>query len=277
MDLVDWLPPLTTTGLFAAALWLGRNLILTRLSKGVAHEFDVKLEALRAQLRESEEHLKADLRAKESEIAVVRSGALAALANRQTSVDKRRIEAVDQIWNAVINLGPARTVSQMMAYVNFEEAVKAVEGDPRGREVFELLGFGFDPKSLDLSSAGKARPFVTPMVWAQYSALVAACLHAVARWQLLKSGLGAKNNFINDDAVNKLIMLALPHQTSVIEKFGPSVYHLILEELETCLLRELGAMLAGADADLASVEQASKIVAASNVVIEQVSAKKLEV
>jgi len=38
----------------AVALWLTRNLILTRLTNSVEHEFNAKLETLRTQLRESE-------------------------------------------------------------------------------------------------------------------------------------------------------------------------------------------------------------------------------
>lgn len=59
MDLTAWFPPLTTTALFAAALWLGRNIISTRLTKSVEHEFNTKLESVRSQ-RESEERLKAE-------------------------------------------------------------------------------------------------------------------------------------------------------------------------------------------------------------------------
>ena len=83
MALVGWLPALTTTGLLAVALWLTRNLILTRLTNSVEHEFNAKLETLRTQLRESEERLKADLRAKEAEITALRSGAMTAMASRQ--------------------------------------------------------------------------------------------------------------------------------------------------------------------------------------------------
>src|SRR5712691_9429318 len=92
IGLLDWFPAVTTSGLLAMALWLGRNLILTRLTKSVEYEFSKKIEAVRTQFREGEERLKADLRAKEVEIAALRSGAMTALASRQIAVDKRRLE-----------------------------------------------------------------------------------------------------------------------------------------------------------------------------------------
>ena len=105
MDLISWLPSVTTTALLALALWLGRNLIATRLVKSVEHEFNTKLESLRAELRKNEEELfKADLRSKEAEIAALRGGAMTAMASRQVALDKRRLDAVDQLWSALTAL-----------------------------------------------------------------------------------------------------------------------------------------------------------------------------
>ena len=111
MDYLPWIPSLATSALLAAALWLGRNLISTRLTKSVAHEFNTKLETLRAQMREGEERLKAELRVKEAEIVALRSGALTALASRQMAFDKRRLEAVDQLWSSITALAPARSIA----------------------------------------------------------------------------------------------------------------------------------------------------------------------
>lgn len=79
--------------LIATLGWLARNLILTRLKATVQHEFDGKLEALRTDLRKSEESFRADLRAKETDIQVLRSGALSGMASRQATLDKRRLQA----------------------------------------------------------------------------------------------------------------------------------------------------------------------------------------
>jgi len=61
MELVSLLPALTTTALFAGALWLGREMISTRLTRSVQQEFDKKIESVRADLRASEERFKAQL------------------------------------------------------------------------------------------------------------------------------------------------------------------------------------------------------------------------
>jgi len=61
MVLADWIPAVSTTTLLAAGAWLGRNLIVTRLTKSVEHEFNARLETVRAELRLAEERFRADL------------------------------------------------------------------------------------------------------------------------------------------------------------------------------------------------------------------------
>ena len=56
--LLPWLPALTTTGMLALALWLGRTLIANRLNRSVEFEFNARLAELRRDLTASEERLK---------------------------------------------------------------------------------------------------------------------------------------------------------------------------------------------------------------------------
>jgi len=80
MTFIDWLlSTVSTAALLGLVAFLARNLILTRLKASVQHEFDRKLETLGADLHKSEESFKADLRAKETQIEVLRSGALSGL------------------------------------------------------------------------------------------------------------------------------------------------------------------------------------------------------
>lgn len=62
---MDWIPAISTTGIFAGVLWLGRSLITSRLKNAVRHEYDKKLADLKADLTNKQEVLKADLRIKE--------------------------------------------------------------------------------------------------------------------------------------------------------------------------------------------------------------------
>src|SRR5688572_29261593 len=193
MNLYDWLPPITTTAVFAVVLWLCRKLIETRLTKSVQHEFNTKLETLRADFRREEEVLKADLRAKETDIAVLRDGAMTAMASRQIALDNRRLEAVDQLWSAMSALARAKGISMVMAMFKSEDFLKEVARSPQARELVAAIGAGLNPNELASSSvetAAKARPFVSPMAWALFSAYQAIAIQGVLRLQTIKAGVG---------------------------------------------------------------------------------------
>ena len=273
MELISWISALVPAGLLAAVLWLGRNLILTRLRESVKHEFNSELEVLRSQLRESEELLKAELIAKGAEIEALRSGAMTALASRQMALDNRRLEAVDQLWSAVTALAPARVVSQIMSVIKFEKAAEYAERNPKVRALFELFGSGVDLKSLDLTGAQKSRPFVSPMVWATYSAMLVISMQAVIRCEALKAGIGA-TDLTNTEGICKLLKAALPNRAGYIDKCDPAGYYFLLEELEAKLLQEFNAMLSGASADKASMEQAAEILKLANEVSNELNSTK---
>ena len=270
MDFYDWIPAISTTSLLAFVVWLMRSIIKTRLSKSVQHEFDTKLEVIRTQLRKNEESFKADLRAKDAQIELLRSGAISGLASRQATLDKRRIEAVDQLWSAVTELAPAKSASAMMTAIKFEAAAKEAAKNPRFRQLFEMLGAALDLKKLGSTNASKVRPFVSEMSWAIFSAYQAVLLFAVTQLHMLKGGLDMPD-VMNTSAITKLVQAVLPHHTAYLEKYGASGYHHLVEELESQLLKELRNFLKGEESDRASVEQAAIILQESQRVIETIS------
>jgi hypothetical protein len=270
MNFLDWIPAISTSSLLAFALWLMRSVISTRLTKSVQHEFDTKLEILRAELRKNEESFKSELRAKDAQIELLRSGAMSGLASRQAALDKRRIEAVDQLWSAVIELAPAKSASATMSVIIFEEAAKEAAKNPKFRQMFETLGGNLDFKQFQGTSALKVRPFVSDMSWAIFSAYQAILLFAVSQIQMLKTGLDAPK-ILNIDAVSKLVQTAMPHYTEYLSKYGSAGFHYLLDELESRLLKELQNILKGEESDKASIEEAAVILKESERLMETIS------
>lgn len=198
------------------------------------------------------------------------------MASREMLADKRRLEAIDQLWSSATALEPAKMLCAMMSIINFETAAKRAERDPNFRKTIEALGGGFDLKLLDLSGAAKARPFLSPMAWATYAALSALVWFLVIRWHVLKSGLRDFQSVADDEPINKVIKAALPEHADFVDKHGPSGYYLLMNLLETKLLQELQANLAGAEADKASIEQAAEIVRQSDEVLKRRLASELK-
>ena len=252
-----WIVSIVPTALLGFALWLGRKFIATRLVKSVEHEFDAKLEAVRDEFRKQEEAFKTDLRLKENEIIGLRSGVMTAMISRQMALDKRRLEAVDQLWSAVTALAGAKSISSLMAAVKFDVVAEEAARNPDVREMFTAMGTAFDPNKLDRSGPEKARPFVSPMAWALFSAYQAIVMQAVLKVQIIKSGIGA--DLLDKKAVSKLVKAALPHQAEFIDKHGDAGYHYLLEELERALLAALRKMLVGEETDQANLDRANNI------------------
>lgn len=254
-----WFPAITTTGLFAAVLWLSRQLIAARLSKSVQFEFDAKIEVVRHEIREKEESLKAELRVKENEIAALRDGALAALSNRKAALDRRRLEAVDQLWESFNALTPARTIAEFMSVPAFAAITPMrVNTDSSVRDLLQVLGARFDMGSLGQGGANSARPFVDPIVWAMYSTIRAVILDSVLHWSFLKDG--KESDFIDHGLVKTMLMSALPLREEDIKNMSPPLYPTLLDALEDRLLEEIRLMLRGVESDRETLDQAQAII-----------------
>lgn len=224
-QLSNWIPALTTTSLFGVALWLARTLIMTRLRNSVKNEFDSKLEVLRSELK-----------SKEAQIESLRTGAMSGLITRQGVLYKRKLEAIDQIWSAVKEIEKAKYISAIMATLKFEECAKESAMNPQFRTVFETFGGNFDITKINVSGAALARPFLTPLAWAYYSAYSSIVMLAVAKMQILKIGVDDAKKFLDFESSNNLLKTVLPSRAEYIDKYGTSAHHYLLEEIEQLLL-----------------------------------------
>jgi len=138
--------------------------------------------------------------------------------------------------------------------------------------MFTILGSGCDLTKLNTISAHKARPFVSPMVWAVFRAYTTIAMGAAIRIEGLKSGIAT--DLVNHGSIKKLVKAALPHQSEYLDKFGEAGYHYLLDELEEKLLREINVMLSGKEADQANVDQVAQIIGLCNEIDGALNAKR---
>lgn len=254
---MDWLlTAASTSALLAVAIWLSRNLILTRLSNAVKHTYDEKLENLKALIRSNEESLRAELKAKESQIEALRNGALSGITSRQAQLYERQIAAVDHIWTAVTALTPAKATSAFISVIKIDVVAKKVASNPKYAEVFDSIG-QFDTQILLEIVPAKSRPFITPLAWALYYAYESILVHASVRLKTLQCGVD--EDYIDIESLKQTVKAALPHHTSYIDTHGIKSFHHLLDELEVSLLEELRNILDGKKADKESVERAALI------------------
>ncbi|MCI0420645.1 MAG: hypothetical protein L0312_15700, partial [Acidobacteria bacterium] len=229
---MDWIPAISTSALLALALWLTRNLVLTRLTKSVQHEFDAKLETLRAVLRKNEEEFKAELRRKDDEITAIRTAAMTALASSQAEVERRRIQAVDQLWNGVKVLSSGKWAASVLSTLKIDIVSAHIENDPKLQQVIGVMALNIDeiPKLWTGSEAHAARPYVSPMAWALFSAYQAIMGFAVSLLAMLKQGLPAEK-FFDQKGIANILKAALPEHGEYIDRYGSAGYFYLLDQL----------------------------------------------
>jgi hypothetical protein len=258
MQLTDWIPALTTTSLLSLALWLSRALITARLTRSVQHEFDEKLEQLKSDFRAAEKSLEATLAQRSAELESLRAGALSGITQRRALLDKRRLEAIDQLWGTLIRNQSARSLAMTMSVMKLENIAEQVGRDDRLRDLIKVSGGGFDPSKLDYVTASLARPYVSDMAWALFIAIQAITSYYVAHWVALSNGIDSRNMVAND-AVQKLILAVTPEYKEYLETNGLSASYHLLERLDTLLLGELNLIATNYQQDKESVEQAAEI------------------
>jgi len=243
-----WIPALTTTSLFAGALWLARSIIVTRLRKSVQHEFDEKLEAI-----------KSELKTKEAQIESLRNGAMSGLITRQGALYQRKLEAIDQIWASVKELEKGKYTSVTLGALNVEECMKQSGKSENLKEFFQNVGGNTDLTVLDTSGAKLARPFLTPLAWAYYSAYSSVIAQALAVMNALKIGVKDVEKFLNFENTNNLLKIVLPSWSEYIDKYGISGHHSLLDEIEKLLLIELKNIQNGHEDDKENTRRAAMI------------------
>ncbi len=251
---MEWLPAISTTGVFAVSLWILRKYIGAKLIESVKHEYDTKLEAMRAEIER-----------KQSQITALRSGALSSAQTKSTLLYQKKIEASEAIWATVVSLTPAKNLSEMLS--GFKVGVLQTEAakNPDLREVFKAISSGYDPKSLGTIEAHRYRPYCSKMLWALFSTYTAIVIRAVIRVEMIKAGID--KDFTKDEHLKGLIGSVLPHQIPLIEKYGIDASHYLIEELETNMIAEISRIHQSSEDDEESIKRAADILAKSEKVM----------
>jgi hypothetical protein len=157
-----------------------------------------------------------------------------------------------------------------MARLKFKAAVTLAAQNPNARAMFEALGGQLDIQKLSSVDADRARPFVSQIAWALFSAYRTIVGVAVTKLQVLKAGFDTPN-ILDEDAIRRLITVALPHQAEYVAKYDSGACYYLLEELESRLLEELRNMMQGIESDKATIEQAAVILTESERVMTSIS------
>jgi hypothetical protein len=261
MTFIEWIPALSVPAVLGVAGYWARTLLLTRLKRAVSHEYDAKLEALKAEFEVKQAALKAELQAKQAQLDSFRNAVLSGVTSRQATVDNRRLEAVDQLWEAVRLLGFAKVGATFMSTIKFEALLKEAERNPKAKELAKPFSVPMEKMGQLSIVSHKARPYLSSLAWAYYSAYQGILMFAVLQLEMLKSGLNMPE-LLDSDRVVKLANAALPGYEKYLADHGTAGAFYLLDELESKLLAELTRTLKEGAGDVENIGQVSAILSA---------------
>lgn len=266
---------LVTTTLIGAVAWLLRTVIYERLKARVQHEFDGKLEAIKAEFKAQDTRLQAEFRAKDQQLQLLLGGVLSSRASRQAALDTRRLDAIDALWAAFHRLGPYRTAARMMEKIKYETALDRAAVDPNVRAFFmDIAKFAsVDSEKLKLlgePSAWKSRLYVTDEAWKLFEAYNGVLTLIILRLKQLESG--SPKDFTMVEKTVAEVKAALPHQTRFLEAHGGDGLTFIVDELGEAFERELISMLRNEPRSAADLAEAKVLMAAAEKLVTEPAA-----
>ena len=263
-DWLEWTPTIISA-LIAISIIAGKTWLRSRIENSVKHAFDQKIESVRADLRLNEERLKSELRSKEAEIAALRDGLLSGLGQRQASIDRRRLDAVERLWARVsTGLVAYKTVATTMGIINFDSVAKRTPNDANLRKFFELIISHIPENDIKAGNVSAEEIFLSPLAWAYFSAYQLILYLAYSRAKLLALGVRDPSDMLDFSVLRETLKAALPHQSEYIDVQPVSSYHYLLDELEGCIRDQLRSMLEGRELDRAAIARAGEIMAEVN-------------
>jgi hypothetical protein len=254
-----WISPFIA----AATIFFGQTYLKAKIELKIKHEFELKIEDLRAEFRKREEEVKSELRSRETEISALQSALLSGRSQRLALVDRRRLEATEKIWKAISDLQPFRNMIAFMRRVDLDALSKGAHRDQKYQEFAAFLtSIVTDEKLKENNHIAVERLFVSPLSWAYYSAYYRICYFFFKYGKMIEKGIPDATKMMDEEGLAKLLKAALPHFDEFIDRFGISGFPEILEPLSESLLSELRRELEDSSIDQTRAQKAKAIMAA---------------
>lgn len=233
----------------------------------VGYKSNKAIEGYKGDLRKSEAAFNRALQAQDDEIAALRKTALDGFAVKSAAVTQRKLQAVDRLWTAIVDLNRYQMVSKMMSPINIGAAIEAASQQTaeglRARQFAEMLWrtCGLDDLKPPPSPPDNERPFLTETAWARFSLYRSAMTLPVFHLAAMKGGMTPRY-LKSPQPLLDAAKAALPHYSQLIDDYGVSALPEILDDIRDLVLAEVRDIIAGTSTD-GDLETASKIIAAT--------------
>ena len=246
-------------------LWLLRHLILTRLTASVRHEYELKIESMRSDLRKTEETFKVELHSKQAQLDKLRDTLFSGFLQRQSVSYQKTVAVVDIIWCRVVKLEKVEGYLRILRSTKYDAAMKLSSENLRVKDMFENVFSSLSIESIDANDSLSCRPFMSKASWALFYAYHSILAHGFLKIEMLKNGIEYHKDVVDDESIKQVILAVLPQKKDLMASMTPESYSYFIQEIKELLLLELRNMLEGR-------EQDEQILARSTAIIEAAQA-----
>lgn len=253
------LTSVVASGALAGVLvWLSKEWISVRLRTSIHHEYDQKLESLKAQLKAQSEVALVELRAAIERQATLLAAAHASFAEGQKAGMERKLQAVDTLWSRLLRLRASLPPILGVIDIMTVEEYKGMKSQP----TFEALSRGWSVEKLTElmdSEVERVRPYVGEYIWAVFYSYQVVMLRIVF---LLHAGRddAAKLEWHKDSGTRQLIeavMSAAEFKEFDATMFGKVTW--LQRRLESKILAAARKLVSGEEFGADALEQARLI------------------
>ena len=220
--------------------------------RSLDHQFDKRIEKFRAELADRDKALEG-----------LRAMVVGGLAERRTEFERRRLDAIQGLWNEALTLQRLRFLGQMTMNLNMDAMLSlAAKSDSDGVKIRTWAGTLLDQAGVDGNgvvagaNAGAHRVFVSAKAWNLFEAY--RTVHMAPIVQLVAVKAGAPDILQPVERMAAPIVAVLPELREYILRLGYAGITELAIGLEAQLLAELWS-LSGDDDDDGRIAKAAAL------------------
>jgi hypothetical protein len=250
-----------SAALMATLIWLLRNWIGERLQAGIRHEYDDRLEKLRAELRAQGDAQLASLKSELDRQSEKMRIASASFSEVQKATIARKIEAVDALWKGVVEARDAFPSDAGLTDVLYDKELARVYIDQGFAKLADRLRkldhFAFFQAGFKEVQA--VRPHLGEYTWAVYSTYRALLTRAL--YLISEAGeVPSKVVWFEDQIVLDFVRSALgPEKKEEFAGLGSARFKWLHQNFDTLLFTAIDTLLTGQNFSDAALKQAERM------------------
>lgn len=238
--------------LLAVLIYLLRSVISERLSAAVRHEYDRKLEALRAEINQRDS---------------VRATATAALTAAHLAGHERTLRALETIWAETVRLRDGTPMYAAMAEILLkEEFVDAFANNDKYRELIEEVDEAEEAKAFFGSgSIELERAFAGEYVYSLFFAYRAYSGRVPTLMLRSLKKTGRVECWHEDAALDRIVSAVLtPEELATVRAARVMKLRTVQQLIERRMLEHIARVLSGEASGMTNLEQAYRILEAAS-------------